>query len=228
MVFDLSSGDSLLIHQKMTGHLLVGKWKMISGIWKAVEAGPLRDSVNGFIHLVFTLDNGAMIALSDMRKFAKVELQKKEEMLQVFEILGPEPLESSFTFKKFQALFKNKRGKVKQVIMDPSFIAGIGNIYASEALWEAKIHPFKDVATLSPKELQVLYKAIKKVLKLGVKFGGDSFSDYRDVNGEKGKFEGAKKAYQREGEPCYRCKTQIKRLVLVQRSSFFCPRCQNL
>jgi len=214
VVFELSGGYSLLIHMKMTGHLLVEPWK--------------QDPMNGFLHLIFTLDDGRKIALSDMRKFAKVELQKTKELLEIFEALGPEPLEKSFTFEKFQALFASKRGKVKQVIMDPAFIAGIGNIYASEALWEARIHPLKDVSKLSKKELQLLYKAIRKVLALGVEFGGDSFSDYRDVNGEKGKFEGKKKAYQRAGQPCYRCKTPMKRLVVAARSAFYCPNCQKL
>ncbi len=214
VVFELSGGYSLLIHMKMTGHILVEPWQ--------------EDRMNGFLHLKFTLDDGRVMALSDMRKFAKVELQKTDELLQLFEVLGPEPLEKSFAFEKFQALFKNKRGKVKQVIMDPAFIAGIGNIYASEALWEAKIHPLKDVSQLGKKELQSLYKAIRKVLALGVEFGGDSFSDYRDVEGKKGKFEGKKRVYQRTGEKCFRCKANIVRLVVAARSAFFCPNCQKL
>lgn len=228
VVFELSGGYSLLIHMKMTGHLLRGTWSMKHGAWVAAGDGPLKDKVNGYLHLIWFLDDGKMIALSDMRKFAKVELQKTEELLELFEVLGPEPLEKSFTFEKFRALFDNKKGKVKQVIMTPEFIAGIGNIYASEALWEAKIHPAKDVSKLSKKELELLYKAIRKVLALGVKFGGDSFSDYRDVDGKKGEFEGQKKAYQRTGQPCLRCKAPIKRLVIATRSAFFCPRCQKL
>ena len=225
---ELLGGYSLLIHMKMTGHLLVGIWNLESGIWKSVEDGPLKEKINGYLHIIFFLDNGKMIALSDMRKFAKVELVKTEDLHKEFEGLGPEPLEKSFTFEKFQALFTRRRGKVKQVIMVPQFIAGIGNIYASEALWEAKIHPVKDISKLGRKELRVLYNAIRKVLALGVEFGGDSFSDYRDVDGNKGKFEGKKKVYQRTGQPCLRCITLIKRLKIGQRSSFYCPACQTL
>ena len=228
VVFELLGGYSLLIHMKMTGHLLVGIWNLESGIWKSVEDGPLKEKINGYLHIIFFLDNGKMIALSDMRKFAKVELVKTEDLHKEFEGLGPEPLEKSFTFEKFQALFTRRRGKVKQVIMVPQFIAGIGNIYASEALWEAKIHPVKDISKLGRKELRVLYNAIRKVLALGVEFGGDSFSDYRDVDGNKGKFEGKKKVYQRTGQPCLRCITLIKRLKIGQRSSFYCPACQTL
>ena len=171
-----------------------------------------------------------MIALSDVRKFAKVELWKTYELLnsKEFKNLGPEPLEKSFTFKKFEELFKNKRGKIKQVIMVPEFIAGIGNIYSNEALWWAKIHPQKDISKLSKKELKLLYSSIKKVLLAGIKLGGESFSDYRNVEGKKGRFDDERKVYKREKEKCARCKTIIKRLKFGGRSAFFCPKCQKL
>ena len=228
VIFELSDWYSLLIHMKMTGHLLVGSWKLGAGSWKPVAFGPLHDKINGFLHMVFTLDNGTMIALSDMRKFAKVELVSTEHVLQGLAALGPEPLDTRFTFERFQQCFTKRRGKVKQVIMDQTVIAGIGNIYASEALWLAKIHPEKQVGKLSRRELRSLYRAIRKVLALGIKFGGDSFSDYRNVDGHMGTFEGKKNVYQREGNPCYRCKKAIKRVVVGARSSFFCPRCQKL
>lgn len=229
VIFELSDGCSLLIHMKMTGHLLVGRWEF-NKMWEALEKGPLQEKINGFLHVMFFLDDGQMIALSDMRKFAKVELWKTRELLTSKEFLewGPEPLEESFTLEKFKERFKDRRGKVKQVIMMPTVIAGIGNIYASEALWWAKIHPQKDVSRLSEKELGFLYHAIQKVLRAGIDFGGDSFSDYRNVDGQPGTFEGKKKAYQREGQKCSRCKTPIKRLVIGARSAFFCPNCQAL
>src|SRR3989344_2632499 len=117
VIFELSSGYSLLVHMKMTGHLLCGTWSMKHGTWVASEDGPLKEKINGFLHMIFFLDDGRMIALSDMRKFAKVELWKTDELFNGKEFLawGPEPLEKSFTFEKFQALFKNKKGKVKQV-----------------------------------------------------------------------------------------------------------------
>ncbi len=230
VIFDLSGGYSLLVHMKMTGHLLYGTWSMKRETWTAAKDSVLQEKINGYLHIIFFLDNGKMIALSDLRKFAKVELWKTEEFLVSPEFLGwgPEPLEKSFTFEKFQTALKNKKGKVKQVIMEPKVIAGIGNIYASEALWWAKIHPKKSVLKLSRAELKALYSAIKKVLKAGIDFGGDSFSDYRDVDGKKGNFEGHKKAYQREGEPCTRCKSKIVREVITARSAFFCPTCQKL
>jgi len=214
VIFDLSEGYSLLVHQKMTGHLLTGKWK--------------EDPYNRFIHLILFLDDNNKIALSDARKFAKIKLYKTQDLSKELEELGPEPLEKDFTFEKFKQRLVGKKGKVKQVIMDQSVIAGVGNIYASEALWEAKIHPEKSVAKLTEKELKLLYEAIIKVLKLGVKLGGESFSDYRKPDGTKGDFDTERKAYMRKNEPCKRCNTKIKRIVVGQRSAFYCPNCQKL
>ncbi len=230
VIFELSDGYSLLVHMKMTGHFLHGTWNMKHGTWVSADEGPLRERINGFLHIIFFLDNGDMIALSDMRKFAKVELWKTDELLvsPEFKKIGPEPLENNFTFEKFAAIVSKKRGKIKQVIMDPFVIAGIGNIYASEALWWARLHPEKRAENLSRQELQLLYKYIKKVLNAGIDFGGDSFSDYRDVDGNKGNFEGHKKAYQMEGKNCSRCKAIIVRKVIAARSAFYCPKCQVL
>jgi len=229
IIFDLSDGYSLLVHQKMTGHLLVGNWKLENKKWIPVEKGPLNDPYNRFLHLIFFLDNGKMLALSDARKFAKVELWKTDELLasKEFKNLGPEPLDKDFTFQKFKDILKNKTGRIKQVLMDPYVVAGIGNIYSSEVLWQAKIHPEKNVAKLSDLELKLLYQAIKKVLQFAVKLGGESFSDYRKVDGSKGNFDAERKAYKREGQKCQRCKTLIKRLKFAGRSAFFCPTCQK-
>jgi formamidopyrimidine-DNA glycosylase len=230
IVFDLSDGLSLLVHQKMTGHLLIGCWVLDNGSWKPVGKGPLNDPYNRFLHLILFLDNGEMLALSDARKFAKVELWKTGDLLnsEEFKNLGPEPLEKSFTFEKFKGILKGKKGKVKQVIINQEVIAGIGNIYSSEILWQAKIHPEKNVANLDEKELKLLYQSIKRVLELGIKLGGESFSDYRKPDGSKGDFDTERKAYRREGQKCSRCGTKIKRIKVGQRSAFFCPNCQKL
>ena len=198
--------------------------------WRPVKRGPLDEGINLFIHVVFFLDNGEMIVLSDLRKFAKIELWKTDDLLHAkeFNALGPEPLEKSFTFKKFEKLFKNKKGKVKQVITVPEFIAGVGNIYSNEALWWSKIHPQKNVSALSKKELKLLYNAIRKVLLAGVRLGGDSFSDYRNIDGKKGNFAMERKVYKREKQKCFRCKAIIKRIKFGGRSAFFCPKCQKL
>ena len=206
------------------------KWIEENNRWKSVEKGPLEEKINTFLHVIFFLDNKDMIALSDVRKFAKVELWKTEDLLNAkeFKGIGPEPLEKIFTFSKFKECLKNKRGKVKIVIMKPEIIAGIGNIYASEALWWSKIHPEKDVSKLNEKELKLLYESIKNVLESGIRLGGESFSDYRDVDGKKGNFGSERRVYKREKEKCARCSTIIKRITFGGRSAFFCPQCQNI
>jgi formamidopyrimidine-DNA glycosylase len=230
IIFDLSDGHSLLVHQKMTGHLLVGDWEKVNDKWQPKKAGPLNDPYNRFLHLVFSFDNGQMMALSDVRKFAKVELWKTDELLnsKEFKNLGPEPLEKSFTFNKFKDVLNNKKGKIKQVLMNPEVIAGIGNIYSSEILWLAKVHPQKEIQKLEAKELKNIYQAIKKVLEKAVKLGGESFSDYRKPDGTKGDFDDERKVYKKEGQKCSRCGTKIKRIKFGGRSSFFCPNCQKL
>jgi len=229
IIFDLSDGYSLLVHQKMTGHLLCGKWILKDGEWAPAIQGPLSDPYNRFLHLVFFLDDGEMMALSDARKFAKVELQKTEDLLnsEDFKNLGPEPLEDSFTILKLKEILKNKKGKIKQVLMDQKIIAGIGNIYASEILWWSKIHPERTVQTLNDAELGLLYKYIKKVLTLGVELGGESFSDYRKPDGSKGNFDSERVTYKRENQKCNRCGEKIKRITLGGRGTFFCPSCQK-
>ncbi len=230
VIFELSDGYSLLVHMKMTGHLMVGQWRMVGKKWQPVKKGPMEEKINMYLHFIWFLDDGQMIALSDLRKFAKVELWKTDEFLNAkeFKSWGPEPLEKSFIFSKLKEALKNKKGKIKQVIMVPEVIAGIGNIYSSEALWWAKIHPQKDVSKLSEKELKALYNAIKKVLLAGVRLGGESFADYRNIYGEKGNFDDERKVYKREKEKCSRCKTPIVRLKFGGRSAFFCPACQKL
>jgi len=208
IIFDLSDGLNLLVHQKMTGHFLYDKWE--------------NDPMNSFIRVKFFLDNGKVLALSDLRKFAKIELYKTKDLKLN---LGPEPLEKSFNFDKFKNVLK--KGKIKQVLMNQEIIAGIGNIYSDEILWQAKVHPEKDALKLSEKELKRIYKAMKDILKKAVDLGGTSISDYRDIEGKKGKFGDIRKVYRRESQKCPRCGAIIKRKKLGGRSAHFCPSCQK-
>ena len=228
ILFDLSENKTLLIHQKLTGHLLLGKWELGKGEWQAKIPGPLsEDPMNRFLHLIFWLDSGQMLALSDLRKFAKVELGEREEIVKELEKLGPEPLERSFTFEKFKGVLAKQRGKIKQVLMDQTVIAGIGNIYSDEILWMAKVHPFKEIKRLSDEEIKKIYEAMGKILPKAIELGGESISDFRRISGEKGYFDKERKVYRREGEKCSRCGTIIKKAKLAGRSAHFCPRCQK-
>lgn len=232
IIFDLSGGKALLVHQKMTGHLLYGKWVEDKGAWRAVTPGPLSDDpMNRFLHLIFWLDDGCQLALSDLRKFAKIELYNRTELLESKEFgsLGPEPLEKGFTFGKFmEAMGRKRKGKIKQVLMDPYVIAGIGNIYSDEILWDARIHPTKDISKLDEDEFSGIYRALRRILPEAIKLGGESFSDFRRPSGEKGNFDLLRKAYRREGEKCERCGTIIKRMKIGGRSAHYCPKCQRL
>ena len=232
----------------MTGHLLYGSWQRKGGKWISDEPGPLNDPMNKFLRVVFFIDKNSscvpknkdgkgMLALSDLRKFAKVELWEKNKLYESeeFRKIGPEPLEKEFTYKKFreiikggQGTFSKKRGKIKQVLMNPEKMAGIGNIYSDEILWASKVHPNKDASKLSEKEVKLIYKKIREVLIKAVSLRGESFSDFRDLQGEKGFYETEKKVYQREGESCFRCGKRIKRIKVGGRSAHFCPHCQKI
>ncbi|OGY64265.1 MAG: hypothetical protein A3J53_03570, partial [Candidatus Harrisonbacteria bacterium RIFCSPHIGHO2_02_FULL_40_20] len=168
----LSGKKLLLIHQKMTGHMLVGKWE-IQGK-KVIPLEPkaiVEDPYNKYIHLILYLDNGKMLALSDLRKFAKAILGSVEQIENLPELvnLGPDALDKSLKFIKFVKFIKPEKRKIKQVLMDPEVIAGIGNIYSDDILWSAKIHPFRPANKLSVKELKSLYKAMRAILVKAIK-----------------------------------------------------------
>jgi len=229
ILFDLSEDKTLLIHQKLTGHLLLGKWQFKNGNWQSLIKGPLaEDPWNRFLHLIFWLNDKRQLALSDVRKFAKVELLGQEELKKELISFGPEPLEKDFTFEKFKKCLENKKGKIKQVLMDQTVIAGIGNIYSDEILWMAEIHPFKEASQLSEKELKNIYRAMREILPKAIELGGESIPDFRRISGEKGGFDSLRKVYRREGEKCSRCGTIIKRVKLAGRSAHYCPTCQKL
>ncbi|MBI4033947.1 MAG: bifunctional DNA-formamidopyrimidine glycosylase/DNA-(apurinic or apyrimidinic site) lyase [Candidatus Brennerbacteria bacterium] len=244
VLIHLSDNHLLLVHQKMSGHLMVGKWKMENRKWAdtvnnkwegeiwiptAPESSPLWDPMNRFIRLIFFLDNKEMFALSDLRRFAKVLCGSKETILNLPDLkgLGPEPLDKNFTFGRFRELFGGKRGRIKQVLMDQNFISGIGNIYADEILWFSKIHPATRVESLKEEDLRKVYSSMKKVLKKALQLRGTSIDDYRDSAGRRGTYDLVRHVYQREGEPCKRCGVKIRRLKLGGRSAHYCPKCKK-
>ncbi len=229
ILFGLSGDLVMLVHQKMTGHLLYGKWKEENGKWVSQTEGPIKnDPQNRFLHLVFFLNNGFQIALSDLRKFAKVELWQKSEIANdlVLKNLGPDDLKISLT--QFKNRLRKKKSKIKQALMDQSVITGIGNIYSDEILFEAKVHPTKLTGELKESQVSAIYKAMKNILALAITAGGTSVSDYRTPTGEKGKFGEIRKVYRKTGESCPDCKAKIARLKIGGRSAHYCPRCQKV
>jgi formamidopyrimidine-DNA glycosylase len=233
----LDNGDVILVHMKMTGHLLYGRYAFNSAKekdpWEAIEPEALKDPFNRHVHFLISFSNNKHLALSDVRKFAKVTLVRKHafETSSHLTNIGPEPLEPDFTFEKFaERISLRPNGKIKQVLTDQSVIAGIGNIYADESLWHAGIHPLEKAANIDPRKLKLLFSAIKSTLSKGINFGGDSTSDYRNVLGDKGEFHETHHAYQRTGSKCDRkgCGGTIVRIVVGGRGTHFCNKHQKL
>jgi len=231
VVIKLSCEGVILVHLKMTGHLLYGDFHFektnTKDPWKGVTPVALTDPFNRHIRLVITLSNGKCLALSDTRKFAKVTYIHKDALEKTLHLenIGPEPLEKKFGVKEFETqLSVRPNGKVKQILMDQSLIAGIGNIYSDEILWRAGIHPERKVKDISKKEFVLMHKAMKETLLKGIDFGGDSMSDYRNILGEKGKFQEMHNAYRLKGKKCKKrnCDGVILRKVVGGRSAHFC------
>ncbi len=242
ILINLNNESTILVHMKMTGHLLYGKYafetsakdpKRKKDPWQPIEPDSLKDPFNRHVRFVISFSNGRHLALSDVRKFAKVTLISTDILHDSLHLntIGPEPLESDFTFKRFDARLELRpHGKIKQVLMDQSIIAGIGNIYADESLWRAGIHPLEHVENVPPAKRKALFDAIKKTLARGIDFGGDSTSDYRNVLGEKGEFHEHHYAYQKTGMKCEKpgCKGTIRRIVLGGRGTHYCDTHQVL
>jgi len=234
ILIHLSNRKTVLIHMKMTGHLMYGKYMLDkkSKTWKTTEKGPLEDPFNQFIHLVFTLNNKKHLVFSDVRKFAKVVLIDSSNLSRSPHLshLGPEPLEKSFTASVLrQRLLLKPNGKIKQVLMEQTVIAGIGNIYSDEILFASGIHPLTQVKKLKPTDFKNIWKYTKKILKEGIDFKGDSLSDYRNIDGERGGFQYRHKAYRQTGKLCSKKDGgTIKRIVVGGRSGHFCPVHQKL
>mgnify|MGYP001569732027 FL=1 len=220
ILIHLSNKKTILIHMKMTGHIMYGDYNK-------------TDPFNRHIRLIFYLSNGKTLDLCDSRKFAKITLLDTETMHDTEHLkgIGPEPLSKDFTFTVFKnQLNKKPQGKIKLVLMDQSIIAGIGNIYADESLWRAGIHPENLVKNITEIKLKELYKSIHTTLSRGIDFGGDSMSDYRNIHGERGKFQEQHKAYRKTGTACLKpkCKGKIIRIVVGGRGTHFCNVHQGL
>lgn len=214
ILIHLSNSHTILIHMKMTGHVMYGDYNR-------------KDPFNRFIRLIFYLSNGKTMELCDTRKFAKVTLLPTPTMHETIHLkdIGPEPLEKEFTFTVFKnQLNKKLNGKIKAMLLDQSVIAGIGNIYSDESLWRAGIHPEERVKNISDKKLKKLYEVIQTTLSSGIDFGGDSMSDYRNIHGERGRFQEKHRAYRKTGMFCSKkgCRGKIVRIVVGGRSSHFC------
>ena len=224
---------TIIVHMKMTGHLLYGKYKKVEKGWQAISPEALKDPFSRFVHMMISFTDGTHLALADVRKFAKVTVvptasaHESEHLVDI----GPEPLDPSFTFPLFhERLLTKPTGKIKLVLMDPAVLAGIGNIYSDEILWAAGVHPASTVKKVPLAKMKEIYKKSKEILKKGISFGGDSTSDYRNPMGERGAFHYHHHAYRNTGKACERrgCTGTIRRLAMGGRGAHFCDTHQTL
>jgi len=222
LVFELSGDNSIVIHLKMIGHLLYKK--------KGENNKNFEEKINQYIHHIIFFKNGDSLAMSDLRKFAWLRLTRTDAVEKMKEIsrLGMDALDTDLTFKKFEKLLEKKqRSIIGNALLDQHWLAGIGNIYRSEILFDAELHPEKFVKNLSLAEKKKLYNALRKILKKAVLMRGTSTVDYRDTAGKKGSFQTVLRAYGRAGEKCSKCGDRIEKIKLGQRTAFFCPHCQK-
>lgn len=227
IMLDLSSHKTLIIHQKISGHLLLGKWALEGGKPVAAVAGPLKDDpFNRHIRFILYLNNGWQLGLSDVRRFGRVFLGETARIESINEIgkLGPEPLDPKFTSKKFLERMAKRKGVIKKLLMDQFVISGIGNIYGDEILWYAGISPLRRAESLTEKEWPAIYKYMRFVLKKSIAAHGDSKQDFRTLDGGMGGYQKMHRAYQLTGKPCAKGDDGIiKRVVINNRSAHFCP-----
>jgi formamidopyrimidine-DNA glycosylase len=245
LLVDLSGGLFLSIHRRMTGNflLLPAGWHIDTSLqssdplaWKT--RGPLFVPEDGrentysrellYCRICIDLTDGRRLLFTDPRKFGRMELWSSEREDEALNGLGPEPLGSEFTKEYLAGALARRRTVIKQTLLDQTLVAGVGNIYADEALFYASIHPLRRSDTLTSTEIGLLHEGIVAVLTLGIEHGGTSFNDYRDLWGEAGDNYNHVHVYKQSDKPCERCGTLIERIVIAQRSAHFCPGCQKL
>ena len=225
----LGNQITVLIHLKLTGQLIYqdAKTRVAGGH----PIPPLNLPVpNKTTRVTFTFTNQGHLYFNDVRKFGWVKIVENDES-KIKEAIGTElgPDPQVMSYEQFrERLAKRGQARIKKLLMDQSFIAGVGNIYSDEALWRAKIHPRRPAVSLKPSEVRKLYEGIRDCLKLAIEKGGSSRNAFVDSGGEKGLYLSYAKAYHMTGKPCARCKTPIVRQKMDGRSAHFCPACQRL
>jgi formamidopyrimidine-DNA glycosylase len=201
--------SSLLIHLGMTGKISVC---------------PPETPVELHTHLFLALDDGRELRYNDVRRFGRMALLANGAHERVLGGLGVEPLEISEA--EFRTRIQGRKSRIKALLLNQGVLRGIGNIYADESLWRAKIHPERIGARLQDDELRRLHRAVQHILRDAIRLRGSSISDYVDLDGGRGEFQQKHRAYQHDGKKCYRCGTIIRRIIVAGRSTHFCPQCQ--
>jgi formamidopyrimidine-DNA glycosylase len=213
LLWRLESGRTLVVHLRMTGSL------------RHDPSGRLPEDAHRRATLSF--DTGARVGYRDVRRFGTWELLEREHLRPYLSArLGPEPLAASFTAARLGALLAARRAPVKAFLLDQRRIAGVGNIYADEALWRARIHPLRPAETLDRDEVTRLHRTLRAVLRKAIVLQGSTLRDYVTPDGDGGGMQQEFHVYGRLGEPCDRCGRPIERIVVAGRGTWFCPHCQ--
>lgn len=229
LIIDLSSRYSMLVHLKMTGQLVyVGKERFGAGHPSDSLIHKLPDKST---RVIFEFIDGSTLYFNDQRKFGWIKIIPTVGVINFPFIakLGPEPLDRNFTYREFQKRLNNRQNSViKAALLDQTVLAGVGNIYADESLWGAKIHPQTRVKDLSLEQIKLLFNDLVYVLKLSIEKGGSSNRNYVNAEGAKGSFTEFARVFRRENQPCPRCGETIIKIRVAGRGTHLCPICQKL
>lgn len=214
ILFEVDEGMVLVVHLRLTGQL----------VYVSPETPLFKHT-----HVIFCLDNGFELRFQDLRQFGTIHLIPSASLkaFRPLALLGPDALDLAFTRDLFEKQMKGKKRQVKKLLLDQTFVAGIGNIYADEILWQARVHPERPLDTLSSREIGRLYKAMREVLNCAIASRGTTLRNYVDGDGQPGGYQELLKVHAREGQLCPRCGNQITRLRNFGRSSYLCPYCQK-
>lgn len=217
LLLDTDRGLTLLVHLGMTGRLLLER--------PGLRADPAISARHD--HVVMTLDDGKRLTYNDARRFGAIDVFRTDREHPSLAAMGPEPLDGAFGGEAITRGFAGKRSPVKTALLDQSVVAGIGNIYACEALWRARISPLRQAGSITGVEASRLACEIRSVLTDAIAAGGSSLRDYRNAAGERGGFQERFSVYGREGKPCPRCREPVIRTTQAGRSTFHCAGCQS-
>jgi len=230
LIFKLSNKMTMLTHLGMTGKFFYedkkNNKKKTSFYYNLNNHKDIKHD-----HVLFIFKNNSKLIYNDVRKFGFIKIDKENTIYRNIHLknLGPEPLKSSFNLDYFRNFIKNKKKKIKDLLMDQKFVAGLGNIYVNEVLFFSKIRPTRSIRTLNKKEMKRIIFFIKKILKKAISKGGSSIKNFENSGGKTGSFQDNFKVYGKLGQKCSNsdCKSYIKKMILAQRASFYCSNCQK-